>query len=308
MARCSPDYPDEQTPEQIAAMTALFLESWGTETMGELARPDQDRAAWRIEAKWQRSSLTPAGVVRRLDVLHQMDVRGVLQTIQAPTLVLYSEGDGFVPEGWSRDVADHLPNARFVSVPGSDVLLHDNEAALRSIEQFLTGVEPPIAGDRVLATLLFTDCVGSTEQAAALGDQRWRQKLDAHDAIVRSAIDRAGGRLVSTAGDGALATFDGPGKAIGCARQLRRELRDVGLEIRAGLHSGEIELLRHGDIGGLAVHIAARVMAAAGDGEIWCSRTVKDLVVGSGIGFTDRGVRALKGVPEEWQLFAVIDD
>jgi class 3 adenylate cyclase len=303
----APDYPEGYTPEQLARMTALFLESWGTERMGRLAQPDRDPSVWRIEAKWQRSSLTPAGVVRRLDALHQMDVRDALRTIAAPALVLHSEGNGFVPASWSRHIADRMPNARFVSVPGSEALLLDNEVALRSIEHFLTGVDPPAPSDRVLATLLFTDCVGSTEQAALLGDRQWRQRLDAHDTIVRSVIDRAGGRLVSTAGDGVLATFDGPGRAIGCARQLRRELREVGLEIRAGLHSGEIELLHHGDIGGLAVHIAARVMATAGDGEIWCSRTVKDLVVGSGLEFADRGVRVLKGIPDPWQVFAVVD-
>lgn len=303
----APDYPEGQTAEQIAAMTALFLRSWGTEEMAELSRPDSDRSEWRIQAKLQRSSLTPAGVVRRLDVLHQMDVRGALGTIQAPTLVMHSAQNGFIAESWGRYVADRLLNADFVSMPGTGAMLYDDEAALDAIERFLTGVERPAPSDRVLATLLFTDCVGSTEQVAALGDRRWRHKLDQHDAVVRSTVSRFGGRLISTAGDGALSTFDGPGKAVACARAVRQGLRDVGLEIRVGLHSGEIELRAGGDVGGIAVHIAARVMSAAADGEIWCSRTVKDLVVGSGIEFRERGVHTLKGVPDEWQLFAVAD-
>jgi class 3 adenylate cyclase len=220
-----------------------------------------------------------------------------------PTLILHRTGDQFSPVEQSRYLAERIPGARLVELPGED---HagwegDADAGNDEIEEFVTGHRPVREPDRVLATVLFTDIVGSTERARELGDRRWRELLDRHDATARAQLERFQGRLVKTTGDGLLATFDGPARAIRCATSLREQLPVL---IRAGLHTGEVEL-RGDDVGGIAVHIGARVAALAGASEVLVSRTVKDLVAGSGIEFTDRGVHTLKGVPDEWQLYAV---
>jgi class 3 adenylate cyclase len=203
-------------------------------------------------------------------------------------------------------VADNIADARFVEVPGSDDFMWagDPDAVLEEIQEFLTGVRPAPEPDRVLATVLFTDIVGSTEEAARRGDRGWRDLLDQHHALVRRELERFRGREIDTSGDGFLATFDGPARAIRCAGAISAGVRSLGLEVRAGLHTGEVELVGS-DVAGIAVHIGARVAALAGAGEVLVSSTVKDLVAGSGIEFEDRGVHALKGVPGEWRLFAV---
>jgi len=234
----------------------------------------------------------------------QADVRPVLPLVQVPTLVLHRRDFGLVPIAHGRYLAEHIAGARLVELPGSDVDLtwETPELALDAIQEFLTGVRRSAEPNRVLATVLFTDIAASTEQAARLGDRRWRELLEVHDELARRLVEQFGGQLVKTTGDGILATFDGPGRAIRCAAALRDELAGIDLQIRAGLHTGEIEL-RGGDVGGIAVHIAARVMAAAAPGEILTSSTVRDLVVGSDIAMTDRGPHHLKGVDGTWQLF-----
>jgi class 3 adenylate cyclase len=240
-----------------------------------------------------------------LRAMLEVDVRPVLPLVQAPTLVLHRRGFGLVPIAHGRYLAEHIAGARLVELPGSDVDLawETPELALDGIEEFLTGVRRGAEPSRVLATVLFTDIVGSTERAAQLGDRRWRELLGVHDDLGRRLVEEFHGQLVKTTGDGLLATFDGPGRAIRCAAALRDELAGIGLQIRAGLHTGEIEL-RHADVGGIAVHIASRVMAGAAPGEIRTSRTVHDLVVGSGLTLDDLGLQPLKGIEGTWQLFA----
>jgi class 3 adenylate cyclase len=232
------------------------------------------------------------------------DVRAILPSIQAATLVLYRRGDPFAGKPHARYLAEHIADAKLVEVPGDDNLIGvgDFDPDVEEIEEFLTGTRHAPETDRVLATLLFTDIVGSTQRAAELGDQAWRELLDRHDQVVRRQIERFRGREVNTVGDGFVATFDGPGRAIACACAIRDAVRALGVEVRAGLHTGEIEV-RGNDVAGMAVHIGARVVSCADPGEVLVSTTVKDLVVGSGIEFVDRGEHKLKGVPGTWRLF-----
>jgi class 3 adenylate cyclase len=225
---------------------------------------------------------------------------------RAPVLVLHRTGDRMADVRASRYLAERIPGARFVELPGDDnfVYFGDQDSVVALTQEFLTGATPVEEPDRILATVLFTDIVDSTRLAADLGDRRWHRLLVDHQETVRQQLARFRGREVKTTGDGFLATFDGPARAIRAADAIRGRLRDLGLEVRVGLHTGEVELLGD-DIGGIAVHIAARVMAAAGAGEVVCSRTVKDLVAGAGFAFADRGARSLKGVPDTWQLYAV---
>jgi class 3 adenylate cyclase len=231
----------------------------------------------------------------------------VLPAIRVPTLVLHrtDDRDALVEEG--RWIASRIPGASFVEMPGGDHFfwVGDTDAVLSEIESFLTGVRPAPEPDRVLATVLFTDVVASTETAVRLGDRRWREVLATHRAEVRNALARWRGEEIDTAGDGFFAIFDGPARGVRCALAIRDAATVAGLQIRAGLHTGEIE--RHGgQVTGLAVHIGSRVMAAAGAGEVVASSTVKDLIAGSGITFADRGTHVLKGVPDEWRLYAVL--
>jgi class 3 adenylate cyclase len=237
-----------------------------------------------------------------------IDVRDVLPTINVPTLVVHANED-LVPIQAGRYIADHIPGARFLEVNGRDHApwLSDPDLIAGEIEEFLTGVRHVREPDRVLATVLFTDIVGSTERAAELGDARWRAVLERHAELTRSELDRFGGREVKSIGDGFLATFDGPARAIRCAEAIRGAVLGLGMEIRAGIHAGECEVMGD-DVGGMAVHIAARVNAVAAPGEILVSRTVRDLVVGSGIAFKERGTQTLKGVPGEWSLLTVVPE
>jgi class 3 adenylate cyclase len=258
-------------------------------------------------AKMQRTSVSPRAAQPYVRAMLEVDVRPILPLVQAPTLILHRRDLQSLPVEQGRYLAEHIHGARMVELPGADATLvwETPELALDLIEGFLTGVRRTAEPTRVLATVLFTDIVASTERASRLGDRRWRELLNTHDELARRLVEEFGGRLVKTTGDGLLATFDGPGRGIRCAAALRDELGGIGVQIRVGLHTGEVEL-RDGDVGGIAVHIAARVMAAAGPGEILTSRTVRDLTVGSDIVLDDRGIQSLRGVEGTWQLFAVV--
>ena len=239
----------------------------------------------------------------------ELDVRPLLPLVRAATLVIHRRDDRLVPPALSRTVARGIPRAREVELPGRDHLFvaGDQDALLDEIEEFLTGRPAAVRSDRVLATVVFTDLVGSTERAAELGDHRWRELLEQHERLARREVERFGGRLVKMMGDGLLATFDGPARAARAALSIRDQATALGLEMRGGAHTGECELIGD-DVAGIAVHIAARVQSSAQSGDVLVSSTVKDLVVGSGLQFNARGSHCLKGVPGEWQLFCVAGD
>jgi class 3 adenylate cyclase len=305
----SQDYPIGVPPEVAEALLTQFDQLWGTEAMAAMLVPSraEDARFRRWFAKAQRTSLNPRAAQPYLRAMMDVDVRSILPLVQAPTLILHRRDVQSFSVEEGRYLAEHIPQAKLVELPGADATLawETPELALDLIQQFLTGVHRPIEPNRVLATVLFSDIVGSTEQASQLGDRRWRELLNVHDELARRLVEEFGGRLVKTTGDGLLATFDGPGRGIRCAAALRDELGGIGVQLRVGLHTGEVEL-RDGDVGGIAVHIAARVMAAAGPGEILTSRTVRDLIVGSDIVLDDRGTHPLRGVEGTWQLFAVV--
>lgn len=259
-----------------------------------------------VGGRFERMAFSP-GSFRQLMMLHaDLDARPIAANINVSTLVLHRSGDQVVDVRQGRWLAQHIPGARYLELEGDDHLMSagDAESVLVAIEEFLTGAPRGALSDRVLATVLFTDIVDSTAQAAAMGDTRWRRVLDRHESLVRQLLTRYRGTEVKTTGDGFLATFDGPGRAIHCTQELISQLGGAGIDIRAGLHTGEIER-RGNDIGGIAVHVAARVSALAGRGQALVSRTVKDLVAGSGITFTPFGTHELKGVPDSWELFSV---
>jgi pimeloyl-ACP methyl ester carboxylesterase len=300
------DYPWVATREQRQAYGDQVEREWGFEAdLGTMA-PNADAALtawWRARA---RASASP-GAARALILMNsRIDVRHVLPTIRVPTLVLHRSGDRDSRLEEGRYIADRIPGARFVELTGEDhIPWLDADQIIDEVEEFLTGVRRGPESDRVLATVLLTDIVGSSERAAELGDRRWRELLEAHHALVRGELARWRGREVDTAGDGFLATFDGPARAIRCACAIRDGLHALGVEIRAGLHTGECEIIG-GKVGGIAVHTGARVAARAAPGEVLVSGTVRDLIAGSGIELEDRGVHALKGIPGEWRLLAVV--
>ena len=279
---------------------------WGEGTLLEIYAPSQVGNA-SFTAWWgrmQRSSVSPGMARQLIDMVAQTDLRSVLPTIQAPTLVTHQSGDRYIPVEIGREVASLIPGARFIEYPGEDTYAWVAFPGIDDVEEFLTGRRGPSEIDRVLATVMFTDIVGSTNRASALGDGNWRRLLDEHNTLVRHELERWRGTEVKTIGDGFLATFDGPARAVQCAASIVDAVRVLGLEIRAGLHTGECELVGR-DVAGIAVHIGARVMANAGPGEVLASSTVKDLVVGSGLRFDDRGMHTLRGVPDEWHLYAL---
>jgi len=303
----SPDYPWAPKPEERERTIEALERDWGTpEPLVDLA-PSRahDRAFMERFAAYSRRSASPGAAAALLRMNTQIDIRAVLPTITVPTLVIHhtDDRDANVEEG--RWIAAQIPGARFLELPGEDHLpwAGDQDRLLDEVEEFLTGTRPVHEPDRVLATVLFTDIVGSTERAAELGDRRWRELLEAHEAAVRGELARYGGHEVDSAGDGFLATFDGPARAIRAAHAIQESVRRLGLELRAGLHTGECELA-NGRVRGIAVHTGARVAALAGPGEVLVSSTVRDLVAGSGIAFEERGEHELKGVPGTWRLYA----
>jgi len=304
----SPDYPWAPTPEQRQQEYECAESGWGKLMDLERYVPSKigDEAFATRLATYLRRAASPGAAVALLRMNTQIDIRAVLPTIHVPTLVLHRTGDRDANVDEGRWLAAQVPGARFVELAGDDHFpwVGDQEAILDEVQEFLTGVRPAPEADRLLVTVLFTDIVGSTEWAARLGDRAWKEMLDQHHGLVRQELHRFRGREVDTAGDGFLATFDGPARAIRCACRIRDGVRRLGIEIRAGLHTGEIEVTGE-EIMGIAVHIGARVAAAAQPGEVLVSSTVKDLVAGSGILFADRGAHVLKGVPGEWHLFAV---
>ena len=305
----SEDNPGGFTREAIEARMTTWGEIWGTKAASAMGMPSyaDDPEAIRALAKFYRSSLAPGAAFAQMRHLADVDARDVLPSVRVPSLVMHRKDWNLIPAPVIRSVAEGIPGAQLVEVPGNDGAPWGSgwERIVDEIEGFLSDVRHGEEPNRILATILFTDIVGSTERAVDVGDKRWKELLSEHDRVARAQIERFRGRFVSTTGDGVVATFDGPGRAIRCAHSIGRALRPAGIQIRAGLHTGEIELREGDDIGGIAVHIAARVMAEAGPGEVVCSRTVKDLVAGSEFTFTDRGVCALKGVPDQWQLHLV---
>ncbi|MEV3901924.1 adenylate/guanylate cyclase domain-containing protein [Mycobacterium sp. NPDC050551] len=281
---------------------------WGTGEYERMLNPDMPwneeiRASW---ARMERLAASPSTVALMMALVSELDVRALLPAIRVPTLVVQHADDPTVLAAAGRYVADHISGAKYVEIPGCN-LYHFVEPwreSFRAVAEFLTGHQAEVADDRVLATVLFTDIVDSTHRAAEIGDREWHALLDAHDAVVRAQLSRIRGREVNTSGDGFLAMFDGPQRAIRCAMGIRDAVRALSIEIRAGLHTGEVEV-RGDDIGGIGVHIGARVSALAGTNQVLVSRTLRDLVIGSGLEFDDRGAHELKGVPCPWQLFAV---
>jgi class 3 adenylate cyclase len=297
-------------PSEVAeALLAQIDQLWGSEAMAAMVAPSRagDQRFRRWLGKLVRAGASPGAAQRFMRAFVEADVRPALRLLQAPTLVLHLRDTQIIPVEHGRYLAEHIPRARLVELPGADPTLvwETPELALDHIEAFLTGVRRITAPTRILATVLFTDIVDSTGRASRLGDRRWRELLEVHDELARRLVEEFGGQLIKTTGDGILATFDGPGRAIRCAAALRDELAGIGVQIRAGLHTGEVEL-RDGDVGGIAVHIAARVLAATPPGDILTSRTVRDLVVGSDITLQDHGTQPLKGVEGTWQLFSAL--
>ncbi len=302
----APDFPIGAPAEEVARTLEEADGAMGSGLMIDLFAPSlaNDVRLRRAWARYERQAASPGSTIATVRLIYESDVREVLPNIRVPTLVIHrAEARGFRVEH-GRYLADHIPGAKYVELPGIDSLIWagDADAILAEIQDFLTGVRPAPTPHRILATVLFTDIVGSTALAAAMGDGRWQRLLDEHYRLARREVDRFGGREVKTVGDGILATFDGPARAIHCAAAIRDGVGELGLQIRAGLHTGEIELTSD-DIAGLAVHIGARISALAAASEVLVSSTVKDLVAGSGLEFDDRGSHELKGVPGEWRIF-----
>ena len=307
-ATWAPGYEWAWTAEERQFHMDQAVEHWGEGLVAGGVAPslagDADFMEWA--GRLERLAASPATIRRIFDLIGEIDVRDILPSIRVPTLVMHRRQDTFIELEHSRYMAERIPDAQLVLLDGGDNMfsIGDSEGLLGEIEEFLTGERHQAEADRMLATLLFTDICGSTERAAQLGDRSWRYMLERHDALFRRALDRHRGREVKHTGDGFLATFDGPARAIRCAADLTDSVGSIGIQIRAGLHTGELEVM-DGDLSGLAVHIAARVMDQAGPSEVLVSSTVKDLVVGSGIEFEARGEHELRGVPGEWRLFSV---
>jgi class 3 adenylate cyclase/pimeloyl-ACP methyl ester carboxylesterase len=302
------DYPWGFSREDLDRFVASLKEAWGTAVNLEILAPsrvaDERFRAWY--ARSLRFSGGPDQVAKGVRASYERDVRALLPNISVPTLVLHREGNRLIPLGAGRYLAEHIPNAKFVVLPGDDYLFFvgDTDALVDEIEEFLTGTRSGAEGDVLTMTVLFTDIVASTEHQTRVGPREWSRLTDRHDAMVRAALGRHRGHEVKTTGDGVLATFDGTGRALRCAVDILAGAKDIGLNLRAGVHTGEVEV-RGDDIAGLAVTIAKRVCDLAGPGQVLVTRTVVDLVVGSGIGFEDAGKRELKGVPGVWRLFGV---
>jgi class 3 adenylate cyclase len=304
------DYRWGDEPDEGARLLDRLRARWGQGMLAEQWGPSMldNPALLEAVARYERQAGSPGTAIAMIGMLHQTDIRSVLPSISAPTLAIARGELAERQPEHARYVADHIQGARFVSLPGRDALVWsgDQDALVAEIQEFLTGVRPTVEPDRVLATILFTDIVGSTKHAAKLGDRVWRELLDRHNELIREQLTRYRGREVGTAGDGFLAIFDGPGRAVRCARRAVEQVRVLGLEIRTGLHTGEIEVVGD-DVRGIAVHIGARVAGLADAGEVLVSSTVRDLVAGSGIQFEDRGMHELKGISDTWHVLAVTD-
>jgi class 3 adenylate cyclase len=304
------DYP--WAPERDAAEEALrelLAPLWGQGASIDIFAPShaEDPEAREYQARYERQAASPIRVQRFFEMFLDLDVRDVLPLIQAPTLIMHRRHDFAVNVRAGRYLAEHIPGSRYIELEGSDHAPWagpDSDAALDEIEEFLTGVRPAPKTERVLATVLFTDIVDSTSVASELGDSRWREVLEQQQDLVRRSLERFGGREVKTTGDGFLATFDGPTRAVECAEAIVTEVPSLGIEVRAGLHTGEVELIGD-DVGGIAVHVAARIAALAEGRSVLVSRTVRDLVIGSGIEFNPCGRHSLKGVADEWEVYTV---
>jgi class 3 adenylate cyclase/pimeloyl-ACP methyl ester carboxylesterase len=303
------DHPWMPTLEERAATRALIEKYWGTGHIGAAFFPGGQFSDDDLEdfGAGEMAAASPGAVIRLLEMDENIDVRSVLPTISVPTLVVHATGDTIVPFQCGEYLARHIPNARLLPLDHAAHSAIDATGPivdwLDDFEEFITGVRPVGFTERVLSTVLYTDIVDSTSRAASLGDAVWKQTLDRHDRLVGREIDRHRGVTVKSTGDGVLARFDGPARAVSCGLAITDAAPDLGLEVRAGLHTGEIEL-RGDDIGGISAHIGARVASLAGPGEVLVSRTVRDLVAGSGLSFVDRGEHELKGVPDRWQVYA----
>ena len=304
------DYPWAPPREALVeAQRELMSPLWGQGATIEVFSPSlaDDPRARELQARLERQAASPMRVQQLFEMFLDTDVRGALPLIQAPTLVLQRRHDRAVNYRAARWLAERIEGSRYVELEGQDHFPWVGGGAsdaLAAVEQFLTGVHPAPTPERVLATVLFTDIVDSTRVATELGDRGWRELLEAHQALVRQCLERYGGREVKTTGDGFLAVFDGPTRAVGCAREIADAMPSLGIQVRAGLHTGEVELMGD-DVGGIAVHVAARITALAGPGEVLASRTVRDLAVGSGIDFALFGRHPLRGVPDEWDVYGV---
>lgn len=302
------DYPIGVDPDAAEQVAATFGETWGSDAHAGLyvpSRADDPRfISWF--AKLQRLTISPAQAGTYLRAMFGVDVRTLLRSIVAPTLVLHRRDFAFVPLSHGEYLAEHIPNARLVVLEGVDgpLIWERPELTLDVIEEFVTGVRPAAAADRVIATVLFTDIVESTSRAEDLGDRRWREVLDLHDELAERTVTTFDGVLIKHTGDGIMATFDRPSAAVGAARSFADQVSSYGIDVRIGIHTGEVETAGS-EVGGLAVHLAARVMDEAGPGEIVVSRTVRDLMVGSPVAFTDRGEATLKGFDGTWRVYAV---
>jgi class 3 adenylate cyclase len=307
----APGYEIGAPPTVQERLISMTEQSWGRgDDIINAINPSlaSDSAAAEAWARYFRLSASPATAAAVMRMLFDLDVRDVLPAIRVPTLVVHRQDNPIVTIEQGRYVADQIEGASFVAVPGADygLAVGDIDVVIDEVEEFLTGSRPAHATDRVLATVLFTDIVDSTRRAVELGDARWRDVLERHDELARTEVARFGGAISDFTGDGLVASFEGPARAVRCALALRDRLRTLGLDIRAGVHTGEVERRSEG-MAGIGVHIAARVLALAGAGEVLVSRTVRDLVTGSGLTFVDRGTHALKGVPEEWEILEAIE-
>ncbi len=304
-----PDYPWGFTQEGLDQICLLLEQGWGDGVLLPVFAPSLvgDELARQWWARLERTSASPSVAMGVIQRLAEIDIRPVLPSISVPTLVLHRTADSVIEVEHGRYLAQHIPGAKLVELPGVDgaSFVGDTDAYLGEIEEFLTGVRRAAPeSERVLATVLFADIASSSERLAEIGDRRWRELLETYYAMIRRQLDRFRGREVKTIGDGFLATFDGPARAIRCAKAIAEGARSLGIDVRVGLHTGECETMGE-DVTGIAVHIGSRVATEAVPGEVLVSSTVKDLVAGSGLEFADRGVHSLKGVPDTWQLFAV---
>jgi class 3 adenylate cyclase len=304
------DYPWGQPVDRLATDLEWLRAGWGRDggTMTFLA-PElmSNRALFEQYVRYERQSASPGMAKAMIGWLYDVDVRHVLPAIRVPTLLLHHADATRIAPVHGRYIAERIVGARYVELPGAAnyTWAGDTGPMLAEIQEFLTGARPILEPDRVLATVLFTDIVDSTKRAAELGDARWGEVMAAHDRAVRAALEQYRGREIKTTGDGFLATFDGPARAVRAALSIREAIAAQGIEVRSGLHTGEVELTGS-DIAGIAVHIAARISAMAGAGEVFVSSTVKDLVTGSGILFEPRGTRPLKGIADDWRIFAAM--